>query len=86
MVEQIQLITVKELASRLKLSLGAVYSLIANGQIASVRVGLRSGAIRIPESAYKKYIDQQASRIAGSGSVFKTPERKLKHLRLTGEQ
>lgn len=70
-------LTVKETAERLKLSVGCVYQLIAERRLPHLRIGCGRGAIRIREEDLSAFLDtcrvQQHPRQAA-----------LKHIRLGG--
>jgi excisionase family DNA binding protein len=51
------LLTVKQVAQRLNVSLGTVYDLCAKRKIPHVRVGAGRGVIRIDEQALREYIE-----------------------------
>jgi excisionase family DNA binding protein len=74
------LLTVKETASRLGLSPGLVYSLVAGRKLRFVRIGNGRGRIRIPEDAIGEYLAHSTFALqepqTPSGRV------RLKHLRL----
>lgn len=53
------LLTVVEVAERLKVSGSFVYRLIASGQLTFVRVGNGQGRVRIDESDLQVYIDSR---------------------------
>jgi excisionase family DNA binding protein len=62
MHNQSALLTVREMAERLRISLATAYQLVKQGAIASLRVGCNRGAIRIRESdlmAYENSMTQQ---------------------------
>lgn len=52
------LLTVKQAAERLGVSVALVYSLVAARKIAHERHGLKRGCIRIPESSLDEYRDR----------------------------
>jgi excisionase family DNA binding protein len=55
-VEQPLMYSVTEAAALMKLSNGTVYTLVASGELASVRVGGKSGGIRVPRIAIEAWI------------------------------
>src|SRR5438093_1289514 len=63
------LLTVKEVSERLKLSPSAVYTLCARGFIGHYRCGIRSGAIRITEKALAEYVERSkmTARVSAEG-------------------
>ena len=70
-------LTVKETAERLKLSVGCVYQLLAERRLPHLRIGCGRGAIRIREEDLSAFLDgcrvQQHPRQVA-----------LKHIRLGG--
>lgn len=52
------LLTVQQLAHRLRISVALAYRLVANGQFTVVRVGVRRGTIRIPTSKIDRYLNE----------------------------
>jgi excisionase family DNA binding protein len=74
------LLSVKDAASRLGVSAGLIYSLVAGRKLRFVRVGNGRGRIRIPEDA----IDEYLSRVTFAPQEPKVPavRVKLKHLSL----
>lgn len=53
--DSVPLLTVREVAAELRLSQSAVYSLVRAGGLNAIRIGPRSGAIRIPRAALDDY-------------------------------
>jgi excisionase family DNA binding protein len=49
-------LTIKEVASRLRLSPGSVYTMVHGGKLRHTRVGLRRGRILVPEDAVHEYL------------------------------
>ena len=74
------ILTVKDTASRLGVSPGLVYSLVAGRKLRFVRIGNGRGRIRIPEEAIGEYLARSTfapqEQRAPSGPV------RLRHLRL----
>jgi excisionase family DNA binding protein len=54
-----RLLTVKQVASRLKLDYQHVYKIISAGLLPCVRIGLGRGIIRIKESDLEAYIERK---------------------------
>lgn len=50
------LLTVKQLAERLGVSVSLAYRLLARGDFLMVRIGIGGGVIRIPESEIDRYL------------------------------
>lgn len=67
----IKLLTVKETASILGVSLGSVYALVHSGQLDHRRIGTGRGTIRISEEDLEQYLED--SRVT-------TPGPRLKYL------
>lgn len=59
----LRLLTAKEAAALLTVSLPTFYRLIRRGDISTVRIG---GSVRFRESDLLEYIDRQTSRAGGS--------------------
>lgn len=77
-----ELLTVKEVACRLKLSESLVYRLIERKQIACHRVGTGRGRIRITSSDLEDYL-QRCKQGVEKTQNRKTRQRyQLKHLKL----
>ncbi len=51
-----RLLTVPEVAERLRVSRPTVYRRIAEGSIPAVRIGERSGPLRIPENELREWL------------------------------
>ena len=51
------MLTVKDVAARLKISRACVYQLIARGKIAHIRIGCGRGAIRIAEDDLHEFLN-----------------------------
>lgn len=77
------LLTVKDVAERLNVSVSTVYEILQSGLLPCVKVGLRGGAIRVSEDDLNAYIT--ACRSGGHGT-FTAPAtlvtEKLRHLRV----
>lgn len=74
------LLTVREAADRLRLSVAAVYELVARGKVLSHRVGPSRGAIRIREEDLQQFLE---SCRQAPIEPHRRPERvRLKHMRL----
>jgi excisionase family DNA binding protein len=57
-----EVLTVAELADELRVGQHAAYSLVASGQIRSVRIGQKGGGIRIPRQALREFLGQQEAK------------------------
>ena len=77
-----RLLTIRELSERLRVSIASVYALIKSGKIAALRVGMRSGAIRIRESDVAAYLESCLQISEGRETVHNSPPTKLKHISL----
>jgi excisionase family DNA binding protein len=78
------LLTVKEVAEKLRLSITSVYGLIRRGMLAAIRIGGRKGAIRVFQDEVQRYLDESISCPAMPEPVI--PSRPLKHIRLSKHQ
>ena len=74
------LLSVKDTASRLGISPGLVYSLVAGRKLRFVRIGNGRGRIRIPEDAIGEYLAR--STFAPQEPQPPSGRVRLKHLRL----
>jgi excisionase family DNA binding protein len=75
-----QLLTVKEVSTRLRVSPSLVYQLVEAGKLACHRIGKGRGAIRIASSDLKAYL--QACRSEYQSPKPKPTRPRLKHLKL----
>lgn len=71
------LLTVKEVAGRLKVSQACVYQLVAEQKLAHVRIGCGRGAIRIAERDLESFLE--SCRVEPSGTSI---PHSLKHIKL----
>lgn len=76
------MLTVSEVAERLKLSLSAIYELIADGQLPSVRLGPKKGAVRVTEEDLQAFIESRRTHPRESSGFSKSKRIKLKHIKL----
>lgn len=76
------LVTVRELAIRLRISLATAYELVSSGKIVSCRVGPRKGAIRIRDVDVENYL-ANCQHVAAE-LPQNAPRATLKHIRLKG--
>jgi excisionase family DNA binding protein len=74
------LVTVSELADRLRVSLATAYELVSSGKIVSCRVGPRKGAIRIREVDVENYLSN--CQYVATEMPQSAPRATLKHIRL----
>ena len=76
------LLTVREAAERLRLSLAAVYQMIRSGRLLAIRLGPRRGAIRIRTEDIEQCLEAGEQQPAVTKPAHVVPRRKLKHIRL----
>jgi excisionase family DNA binding protein len=90
-VEDHSLLTVKEAAQLLRVSLGCVYALCASGELPHYRLGNGQAAIRISKADLLDYMERCRSGNVSERHVLPFPEREsrplphsvfFKHLRL----
>ncbi len=74
------LLTIKQVADRLQLSVSSVYDLCARRKLAHVRLGVGRGAIRIDEQALDDFIKQ--ATVQPEEPV--APQPAMKKTRVTG--
>lgn len=77
-----KLLTIRELSERLRVSIASVYALIKTGKIVALRVGTRSGAIRIRESDLASYMESCVQVTVIPAMDDKPVQAKLKHISL----
>ncbi len=73
------MLTVREAADRLRISVSLVYQLVESRRLAHYRVGTGRGCIRIAEESIDEYLAQCLQ-----GTVIKKPaipKKRLKHIR-----
>ena len=80
--ETAPLLTVREVAARLRLSIASVYVMIRQGTLIAHRLGGRKGAIRIRPEDVDSCLDSAEQVHAPSKSARSSPRVKLKHIRL----
>jgi excisionase family DNA binding protein len=78
--EETRLLTVREVATTLRVSPSLVYQLIEAGKIACHRIGTGRGAIRVSSADLDAYL--QGCRSERQTPVPKPPRPRLKHLKL----
>jgi excisionase family DNA binding protein len=77
------LLTIKDVAERLKASPSTVYELVSDGKLPCYRIGRNGGAIRISEEDLNNYLTtarRSGEQGMSSAPAFSAPV-KLKHLR-----
>lgn len=81
-----KLITVKEFAQRIRVSLASAYQIIQGGEIPSIRTGPRRGLIRVLSSDVDQYLanslTQPPLRAANRIKAPIKPHGQLRHIRL----
>lgn len=75
------LLTVKDVAQRLKISVSCVYQLVETGKLSHHRIGLGRGAIRVSEADVAEFLRSCRSR-SKTQPDQKPARTKLKHLKL----
>ena len=75
-----KLLTVREVAERLQVSLSLVYTLIESKKLACHRIGTGRGAIRVHRDDLDRYLRE--CRVESDQPVPPPPRPQLKHLRL----
>jgi len=78
--QQPQLLTVREVSTRLRVSPSLVYQLVEAGKLACHRIGTGRGAIRVSSSDLEAYL--QGCRSERQAPTPKPPRPRLKHLKL----
>lgn len=73
------MLSVKQVADRLNVSVGTIYGLVSRGRLTAFRIGVGRGILRIPEESVRQLL--QSSRVeerltpsrlpSNSGSLFK---------------
>ena len=76
------LLTVKELAQRLRVSLATAYILVKQGKIASYRIGGNRGAIRVRPEDVVAYLESAMQPVSNTMPQAKPVRIQLKHLKL----
>lgn len=76
------LLTVKQVAKRLNVSLSSVYELIHDGALTSYRIGRNGGAIRVSDDDLEVYLAKSRTGEASSTKPNAPQQVKLKHLRV----
>lgn len=78
------LLTVSDVADRLKISASCVYRLLSRGELTYLRIGSDRGRIRIEETAFQQYLDSQRVEQKRKQTRRIPPRLPLKHLHLPG--
>jgi excisionase family DNA binding protein len=81
--ENIELLTIRETAILLRISIAAAYEIVKSGKLPSYRLGKSGASIRVSRGDLLLYLEssrQQTPTAAPARRVH--PKRKLKHLKL----
>ena len=75
------MLSVKQVAQRLNVSLGTVYGLVNSGRLRAFRIGVGRGTLRVPEESLQAFLDlsivgdgqrvSETSQTRASGRLFK---------------
>ncbi len=76
------LLTVKDIADRLKVSVSCVYQLIESGRLAHHRIGLGRGAIRVSESDLSDFLASNREEPTGGRERARLPRPRLRHIKV----
>ena len=76
------LLTVREVAARLHLSIASIYVMIRKGTLIAHRLGGRNGAIRIRPEDVDSCLESTAQHLAPAKPARPPPRVKLRHIRL----
>jgi len=76
------MLTVKEVAERLRISRTCVYQLVERGKLACHRIGLGRGAIRISLADLTEYIESCRVSRGAEDAAPAIPGYRLRHLKL----
>lgn len=79
--EAAAMMTVREVAQRLRCAVSTVYQLIEVGKLGAFHIGRNRGAIRVSEEQLSEYLESSKS-VPDAASVRKPPRSKLKHIKL----
>ena len=80
MAEPDPLLTVKDVARLLRISLAATYALVQEGELPCYRIGRQRGSIRVAASDVSSYLAER--RLEPAPAKKPPPRPRLKHLRL----
>ena len=70
------LLTVKEVAARLGVSVSTIYSLVAAGELPAHRIGVGRGTLRIRDTAIQSYLE--SNQVESKAFSNHTKERRQK--------
>ncbi|MGE0758371.1 MAG: helix-turn-helix domain-containing protein [Pirellulaceae bacterium] len=82
MLDSSTLLTVRELAERLRVSLATAYALLKQGKIPPIRVGARGGGLRVRVSDVERFLAAMTGAVAATEAAAKPARVRLKHLKL----
>lgn len=82
MSNSLPLLTVRELAERLRVSLATAYALLKQGKILAIRVGVRGGGLRVRASDVEQFLVAMTRPVAVAEAAAKPVRIRLKHLKL----
>ena len=75
------MMTIRDVAGRLKCAASTVYQLVETGKLGAFRIGPNGGGIRISEQQLEEYLE--SCRVAPQERIARKPPRpRLKHIRL----
>ncbi len=77
---EFRLLTIREVAERLRISPSTAYAMAQRGDLPVVRVGPRGGAIRVLEQGLAAYVAERSAPTMSPSSLQARPTR-LKHLK-----
>ena len=77
------MLTVRDIATELKVSESSVYALIESGRLACHRIGNGRGVIRVHEADLETYLNSCRVNTKKDGEKpVRVPRRRLKHIEL----
>ena len=82
MIDGSALLTVRELAERLRVSLATAYQLLKQGKLPSMRVGARGGGLRVRVSDVEQFLAATTQQPTFAEAAAPPPRVRLKHLKL----
>lgn len=78
----LRLLTVREAADQLSLSIASIYEMVRAGRLPAVRVGRRGGAIRIRPEDLEDFLQASSQQTQKQSAPRVARRVKLKHIRL----
>ncbi|MCA9073983.1 MAG: helix-turn-helix domain-containing protein [Planctomycetaceae bacterium] len=76
------MLTVQDVAQRLRVSPQIVYALIAKGRLVAHRIGLGRGTIRVEEAELRRYLDTCKQQHAPQPASRSRKRIRLRHIKL----